>query len=389
MSGQRLISNSRFLSILLAFSVITLMTGCGPQDGKKDEKDKEKEEVAIPVKTTEVTTGDISAFYPSTTTLESEQEAAVVAKVGGVVEKFYVEEGDSVTAGQPLVQIETDRLRLELNRSASNLNKMKNELDRTSALYKKRLVSSEAYEKLKFEYESQKAAYELSNLELTFATVVAPIDGVISKRHVKVGNMVRTNEAVYHITDFDPLHAVVYVPEKELNKIELNQIANIQVDAQSDKTFQGFVKRISPVVDANSGTFKVTIEVSDKEGHLKPGMFGRLVIVYDEHTGSILVDKKAVLSEDKSFWVFVVKDDKAIKQPIKVGYVNDTHMEVLDGLNVGDIVVNTGQNSLKDDSLVEVIEGPGKKEKPAKEDTEEKSDKDDNEKDSTEDGENS
>ena len=366
---QSTVSKSGYgLKLLLVTFCFSLLTACGGQsDANKKNGDEKKEEVAIPVRTTEVIRGDISAFYPSTTTLESEQEAAVVPKVGGVVEKYFVEEGEAVKAGDPLLQIETDRLRLELNRSESNLKKMKNELDRTRTLYERKLVSSDTYEKLKFEYDSLNASYELSKLELTFATVVAPIDGVISKRLIKVGNMVNTNETVYQITDFDPLHAVVYVPEKELNKIRLNQIARVQVDARSDGVFEGFVKRISPIVDANSGTFKVTIEVNDDQGLLKPGMFGRLVIIYDERTDTVLVDKKAIIAEDKATWVFVAKDGRAEKRFIKTGYVNDSHMEVLDGLVDGDIVVNMGQNSLKDNSLLDIIDGPGKVDKPASE----------------------
>ena len=353
------------LKVLLAAVFLSTLTACGgQQDRKTSTNEEEKEEVAIPVRTTEVIRGDISAFYPSTTTLESEQEAAVISKVGGVVEKFFVEEGEKVQAGDPLLQIETDRLRLELNRSESNLKKMKSELERTSALYERKLVSSDTYEKLKFEYESLQASYELSKLELTFATVAAPIDGVVSKRYIKVGNMVNTNQPVYQITDFDPLHAVVYVPEKELNKIRLNQIARVQVDARTDTTFQGFVKRISPIVDADSGTFKVTIEVNDDQEMLKPGMFGRLVVIYDERQDTVLVDKNAVLSEDKATWVFVAKDGRAERRTIKPGYVNETHIEVLDGLLDGEIVVNMGQNSLKNNSLIDIIDGPGKVENP-------------------------
>ena len=345
---------------IFALSIFISACDGGPVDSNSDtdgeaEKDK-KEEIAIPVETGTVTTGSIMAFYPSTTTLEAEQEASVVAKVGGIVEKYFVEEGDTVTAGQPLVQLETDRLRLELSRSEANLNKLKNDLNRTKAVYKKRLVSSEQYEKLKFEYDSQVAEYELSKLELTFATVVAPIDGVISIRHVKVGNMISTNEAVYHITDFDPLHAVVYVPEKELYKIQPEQIVIIQVDARKEHPYQGFVKRISPVVDADSGTFKVTVEVSDPEHNLKPGMFGRLQIIHDTHDSAMLIDKKALLTEDTQSSLFVVRDGRAFKQLVTTGYVNDKQIEILSGVSIDDVIVTTGQNSLKNDSLIEILE---------------------------------
>jgi len=209
---------------------------------------------------------------------------------------------------------------------------------------------------LKFEYESKLAEYELARLELTFATVTAPIDGVISKRYVKVGNMITTNEPVFHITDFNPLHAIVYIPEKELNKIEKDQRVNVQVDARGGKHYQGFVKRISPVVDADSGTFKVTVEVTDPKNDLKPGMFGRLQIIQAVHTSAILIEKKAVLTEDISTSVFIIRDGRAFKQSIETGFINETKIEILSGLAVGDHIVTTGQNSLKNDSLVEILE---------------------------------
>jgi len=344
---------SHWLLVILMSALISACSGNPGEGNDGDKDDEKKEEIAVPVETGTVSRGSITAYYPSTTTLESEQDASVVAKVGGIVEKYFVEEGDMVKAGQPLVQLETDRLKLELSRSAANLNKLKNDLKRTQAIYKKNLVSSESFEKLKFEYDSQTAAYELSKLELTFATVTAPIDGVVSKRYVKVGNMVTINEAVYHITDFDPLHAVIYVPEKELYKIRKNQVAQIQVDARSDHLYQGFVKRISPVVDANSGTFKVTIEVSDPEHHLKPGMFGRLQIIHATHKSALLIEKKALLTEDDVAAVFVIRDGRAFKQRITTGFVDDKKIEILSGLNEGDVIVTTGQNSLKNDSLIE------------------------------------
>ncbi|RLA01111.1 MAG: efflux transporter periplasmic adaptor subunit [Gammaproteobacteria bacterium] len=347
---------SSFMGYIAIIFLIGSLTACDQAGfGGNKEDDEEKEEIAIPVESGVVERGSITAFYPSTTTLESEREASVVAKVGGIVEKYFVEEGDQVKAGQPLVQLETDRLKLELTRSEANLNKLKNDLQRNKTIYKKNLVSSEAFDKLKFEYASQTAAYELAKLELTFATVEAPIDGVISKRYVKVGNMIDINEPVYHITDFDPLHAVVYIPEKELYKIALEQRVMIQVDARKDHIFNGFVKRISPIVDANSGTFKVTVEVIDPQHYLKPGMFGRLQIIHDTHTSALLIEKKALLTEDTVTSVFVIRDGRAFKQTVKVGFVDNKHIEILSGLNENNVIVTTGQNSLKNDSLIEIL----------------------------------
>jgi len=345
-----------FLVLLLSSLLIACDGKMNFGNDEDSESEDEKKEIAIPVKTGEVFEGSITAFYPSTTSLESEQEASVVAKVGGIVEKYYVEEGDLVEVGQPLVQLETDRLKLELSRNKANLDKLKNDLNRTRAIYKKNLVSSESFEKLKFEFESKQAEYELAKLELTFATVTAPIGGVISKRYVKVGNMITINEPVYHITDFDPLHAIVYVPERELNKIALDQQVRVLVDARIGKLYQGFVKRISPIVDADSGTFKVTIEVSDPDNELKPGMFGRLQIIQAVHDKAMLIEKKAIITEDIVTSVFIVRDGRAFLQEVKTGFINNNQIEILSGLSLGDVIVTTGQNSLKDDSLIEILE---------------------------------
>ncbi len=90
----------------------------------------------------------------------------------------------------------------------------------------------------------------------------------------------------------------MHVPERELNKLRVGQNARIAVDALPDNGLTGRIKRISPVVDAMSGTFKVTVEVRDSSRQLKPGMFGRVGIIYDTHAGALLVSKAAVIAED-------------------------------------------------------------------------------------------
>ncbi|NKN80700.1 efflux RND transporter periplasmic adaptor subunit, partial [Weissella cibaria] len=147
-------------------------------------------------------------------------------------------------------------------------------------------------------------------LQLANATITAPIDGVVSQRMVKQGNMVRINDPIFKITDFDPLHAVLHVPESEMQKLEINQPAWIRVDAQKGKVFSGWVKRISPIVDAGSGTFKVTVEVSDPEKQLKPGMFGRIGIVYADHKDTLLIDKSALIADTEVPSVFVIREGR-------------------------------------------------------------------------------
>lgn len=338
--------------LLLALSVS--LSGCS-SDAQSKEPDTEEIEPSVPVEAASVTTGEIAAYFSGTASLEAEDEAMVVARAGGVVEQIFVEEGDYVQEGQTLAQLEGERLKLELDRVQMTLDQQKRIYERNEELHAKQLVSEEEYERVKSEYEAQQAAHDLAALELEYTTIRAPFSGVVSERMVKVGNMVATHEPAFRLTDFDPLLAVMHVPERELNKLRKGQTAELRLDALPGQIFTGQIERISPVVDPATGTFKVTVEVRDRSGSLKPGMFGRIRIVYDTRSQTLLVPKTAVASEDNEAAVYLVRDNMAFRQIVETGYEDSQHIEILTGVADGDVVVTTGQSSLGDSTRVEVI----------------------------------
>jgi len=193
-------------------------------------------------------------------------------------------------------------------------------------------------------------------LDLNYSSIRAPISGVVAERKIKVGNMVLPNQATFRVTSLDPLLAVLHVPERQIGKLRVGQLAKLGVDAVRDKEFVGKLTRISPVVDPATGTVKVTVEMHDPSRQMKPGMFARLNIIYDVRKSTMLVPKDAIMAEDKESAVYVVKDSLALRQIVETGYVNTTHIEVLSGLAPQDTVVTTGKGSLKDSSRVELVE---------------------------------
>ncbi len=345
----------KIVLILIVVAATSLYFGCGGKANSQD-KEKKEEETKIPVETTEVIQGSIEAKYSGSTTLEAEAEALVVAKVSGVVKKIFLEEGDSVIAGEVLAKLNDEQYSLELEQAKSILDKLSSEFDRNQSLFKNKIVSQETYEKTKSEYNTQKAAHDIAKLRLNYTEIRSPISGIVSQRLIKVGNMVKEDQPTFQITDFDPLLAVLHVPEKEMNKLQVGFPASLKADAILDAEFNGKILRISPIVDAGTGTFKVTVEAKDKTRSLKPGMFTRVQIVYDTHENTLLVPKNAILTEDSERWAFVVDSDTVAKKEVRVGYSNSTHVEILSGLELGDVVVTTGLNSLKDGAKIKVIE---------------------------------
>ena len=299
---------------------------------------------------------DLSAFLTGTATLEAEGEAEVVAKSAGIVEQILVEEGMFVKKGQILAKLEDDMLAVEMEGSQADLDKLENDLQRNKELFEKNLISKEEYQSVRFQHQAQKSVFHKAKLNFEYASIRAPISGVIAIRHIKTGNMVTLNQPVFKIVDFQHLVASLFVPEVEIQKIKVGQQAELNFDATNGTVCKGYVERISPVVDPASGTVKVTVAVKGSDVNIRPGMFARVRIVYDTHRNTLLIPKQAVLEEDGSEVVYAIKDSLAIKKFVKTGFASESMIEITDGVVSGEQIVTVGQNGLKDSSKVEVVQ---------------------------------
>jgi len=343
--------------LMLGLIVLAACQSGAESDSDADAESAEVEDdtPAIPVETSVATRDDIYAMYSGTAPIEAFAEAEVIAKVAGEVREILVEEGDDVTSGQVLARLDGDRLRLEMMQSEANLRKSQRDYQRNVDLKEKGLISTGDFEKIKYETDALEATHNLARLEYSYTEIRAPIDGVIAERFVKVGNTIDVNAVTFQVTSLEPLIAYLHVPEREYRRIARGQTAVIEVDALQGSEYQAAVMRISPVVDPATGTFKITVEVSDPSRRLKPGMFGRINIVYDMHAQALQIPRSAIVDEAGESSVFIVEDDKAVRQPITTGYANNGHVEILDGLTGSEKIVIVGQAGLKDGSKVSII----------------------------------
>lgn len=340
-----------------ALACALLAGGCAQEGPETEaaENPEEEETVAIPVEVAEPTRGDIYAVYSGTAPIEAYAEADVIAKVAGEVREILVEEGDDVSQGQILARLDGDRLRLELNQSKANLQKLQRDYERNVDLKDKGLISSGDFDKIRYEMEALQASYNLAKLELDYTQIRAPIDGVISNRFIRRGNTIAVSEAMFRVTSFDPLVAYLHVPEREYRNIRKDQIVGIDIDALQGQRIVAAVTRVSPIVDPETGTFKITIEISDDQRRIKPGMFGRISIVYDQHNDVLQIPRSAILEDGGETSVFVVEDGTAKRRSVMTGYSNSGQIEISSGLTDDDRVVTIGHVGLKDDAVVTII----------------------------------
>lgn len=363
-----MIKRPRPLILSLLVTALSLsLAACGggqdqaaTQDAKTEQAaapgaEAKKEAVKVPVEVAVASRSAVTAAFQGTANLVAEAEAEVVTKTSGVVLEIRVEEGDQVKAGQVLARLDSERQRLSVAQSEANLRKLENDFKRQQEMIGRKLISQDVFDRSRYDLDTQRAAYDLAKLELSYTEIRAPIDGVVSKRMVKVGNLIQLNQPLFKIDDFDPLEAVINVPEREMRLIAAKQPVQMLVDALPDALFTGEVARVSPVVDAGTGTFRVVAQFRDGSGRLRSGMFGRVRVVYDQRADVLVVPRSALVGDEKDASVYVVEADTAKRRKVKLGYSDGGQVEVVEGVSDGEQVVTLGQAALRDGSKVQVI----------------------------------
>jgi membrane fusion protein (multidrug efflux system) len=353
---------------LTALACVFLFSACQPGADSDSEETDEEKTPPVPVETSAPIRGDIFATYTGTAPIEAFAEADVIAKVDGEVRELRVEEGDMVKKDQVMAVLDGDRLRLELSETQSRLRKMQRDFQRNKELQDRDLISEGDFEKIQYEMEALEASYNLARLELDYTQIRAPIDGVVSERFLKLGNTIKAGDPVFRVTGFDPLVAYLFVPEREFRQIAAGQPVLLSIDALQGPPVSATVTRISPVVDPETGTFKITIELHGTEHHIKPGMFGRVSIVYDKHENVLQVPRSAIIETASDVYVYVVEDDIAIRRSIESGFSGNGMVEITSGLSDGERVITVGHVGLKNDAKVVVINAPTEDNAPAEDD---------------------
>jgi membrane fusion protein (multidrug efflux system) len=332
---------------------------------KKLAADKEKEKArqaaaeAAPVEVATVTRGPISSFLTFNSTLETEATVDIFPQASGQVEELLAEEGKIVSEGEALLRIEDRELKVDVEESSTNYDHLKTNFARTEDLFQRALINKQEYEDQKFQLDQARLRLERAKLKLSYATVRAPFAGVVSARETQVGARVGPGTKVFSLVKLDEIVARVFVPGRYLPVVAENQAAIVTSEFLPDRSFKGWVKRISPVIDPKSGTFKVTVGVkADKPSDLPPGLFVGVRVVTDTRPNALLVSKRAIVYEGGERYVFAVVNGRAAKRKLVAGFEEPNNIEALAGFEPGTPVIVLGQSGLKDGSLVRIVNAP-------------------------------
>lgn len=335
--------------------------GGGPRPGRQGP-------AAVPVRVETVERGTLEVALETFSVLEAERMVEVLVRETGRVRKIGFEEGAVVQEGQVLADLEDEELKIALQQAELREKEGRAALDRAEELHSRRMTSQDSFETAEFAAEQARQSAELARLRVRNSRIRAPIAGVLVERHIEVGDLLRANDKAFVIGDFDPLLAPVYLPENELPRLSVGQEAELVSDAWPERTWTARVRRISPVVDPDSGTVEVTLEIPES-GPLRPGMYCRLRMVTEVRQDVVRMPKKALILEGEGDRAFVMEKDGARIRSLVLGASEREQVEVVSGLEAGERLITVGHEGLRDGTPVRVVRSDGTAEPSLQEDS--------------------
>lgn len=361
-----------FMSILS----IALVASCSRSGSNTEEAAP-----AIPVEIKTVAVGSVLQTLSYNGDIKAEFEVKVFSKIPDRIEKFFVDDGDKIARGAPIAKIIATTIVQAVRQAEASLiaaqaqeANLRMEHERAQRLYQENAMSKQQYDAVETQYEAikaqvqqAKAALASAKSTLSDATVTAPIAGIIGKRYYEDGDMATPALPLVSIVQMDRVKISFNATEEDLGKLVIGQTAEVRVKSYQGLNFEGKIKKISPVLDPMTRMAEVEVLVENTNHKLKPGMFAQVevttgvienVIVVPRHVAIENTSLRRVEGKDeviKNYYVFVVDENKAVQRKLDVQYVNHQYIAVDSGISIGEKLVITGQNNLRDSSLVAIV----------------------------------
>lgn len=352
----------------------------------------------------EVRVSTVSQMYPSQTFtilnasgyVVAQRKASVASKVTGRLEWLGVEEGSHVKKGQIIARLEGEDAKAAREQAEANVNNAisnwemakveledatlhynrqkelfshgivpRSEFDVAEARYKRAKASVAAAESA---INAYKAALHSADVTYRYTFIRAPFDAVVLTKDADVGDIVtplgaaaNAKAAVVTIADMDSLLVETDVSESNLQKVTVDQPCEIQLDALPEVRFRGIVHMIVPTADRSKASVMVKVKFLDRNDRILPEMSAKVSflerpVTPEEQRPKIILGPDTIVTRNGNSFVFVVKEDHAIKIPITIGIQTGNMVEILDGIKVGDRVVVNPPESLNDGSKVSILQ---------------------------------
>jgi RND family efflux transporter MFP subunit len=321
--------------------------------------------------------------------LEAVLRGQIKARAAGYIKKIPYDLGDFVEAGALVVELDNLKAREAFKESEAALKVAQAQRDSSLArernlrtklanyqeLQRKNVLTRQQLEDLSSEHEvalaevdlnralvaQAESALETNRLILEETKIKSAFSGYVAERMCEVGDLADPNVPLLSVVNLDVIRTVVHIVERDYDKIKLGQRAVVRVDAYPGMEFAGKVIRIAPRIDLETRTAPIQIEIRNPEAYLKPGMYARVSLQFEEREHANVVPLATIQHDRDERFVFLVRpDDQTIeRRNVRVGIEDAQYAEIREGLSRDDQIVALGSRLIREGDRVDPIPAPG------------------------------
>lgn len=329
--------------------LVLILEGCGRPQGQQTQQSMSS---TIPVDVANVHRQTIFVTKQFSGTLEGEEQANIAPKISERITVLNVHVGESVKAGQLLVELDKNGATSQFYQAQAAFNNAEKTFERMKALYNEGAISLQSLDGTQTAYEVAKANFEGAKSAVELAT---PIPGVVTAVNVNIGDLTTPGEVLITVAKIGRMRVNFDVNETELSNLAVGHSVQVYSEDRPDTKVSGEIIQLSKSADVRSRTFQLKAAFDNtRDNWFRPGMFCRVNVPISSQTGTLVVPSTAVLSDGITSRVFVVHNSRSFQQTVQVGVTDGKSTEILVGLADGDTVVTTGSTSARDSGYVSI-----------------------------------
>lgn len=311
----------------------------------------------VSVETAEVRTTELELSVKAVGTLLAEASATLRSEVPGQILVVHFQEGQQLAKGAKLYSLEATVLEAEVNEARANVDRSDAAFQRAQELHAKQLISTTDYDAARANYDVDVARLLSSRAKLSKTVIRAPFDGFVGLRRINVGDYATAGQELVDVVQLDPLRVDFSVPEILLPKVKPGQLIEVTVDAYPDEVFGGNITAVAPKSDVQGHNIEVRASLPNGELKLRPGLFVRVIVSLGVKPDAIVIPEQAIWPIGQNKTVYVVVDGKVERRVVRLGERRPGEVEVVSGLEVGEVIVTAGQMKLYDGAAAQAVRG--------------------------------
>jgi len=338
--------SSTFLILMFFFSFVSCKQSPPDQD----------EETSLPVRT--VIVQEQPVIFPVHTSgkLASKTESKLSFKTGGIIQKIYVDEGQSVEKGQLLAALNLSEVKSKARQAELALQKAQRDFTRAGNLYRDSVATLEQFQDVRTALEVARTNADIAKFNLEYSEIRSPSQGKILKRVAEENEIVGAGYPVFLFASTESAWVVrVNLTDKDIVNVQLGDSASVSFDAYPGRTFACHVSETGNAADPYTGTYEVELHVDELPESLVSGFITRVDIYPAKNMKKMIIIPVEALIDGQGMAgnCYVIRDGKPVKQTIEIYTFTDNGIIVSSGLVDGDEVIVEGGEYIRDDITIE------------------------------------